>query len=133
MSLIRTIKSTEVKVLTWLYAYYSVGPDATIPPGNHFALIRTSYETTIITKVGEQGEKWWSQAGTFVLLEITMLEPSFYAVWFLSFITSTIAQAWANVCVVCWFSKDYLLIFENELEKTLKALKDKWMRIAHDY
>ena len=64
----------------------------------------------------QSGEEKW-----FKMFEIKVAKP-FYSVGFLAAISSEIAKSNVNIIIISTFSKDYVFVKENELNKTLDAL-----------
>ncbi|PIN76892.1 hypothetical protein COV17_00595 [Candidatus Woesearchaeota archaeon CG10_big_fil_rev_8_21_14_0_10_36_11] len=91
---------------------------------NHFLICRDKDETTIITEEKnvlttkhEKEVKW------FKLIEIKVSVP-FLTPGFLAKISKTISNQNLNILIVSTFSKDYVLIREEDFEVALNALKD---------
>jgi hypothetical protein len=114
------IKNSPCVVKQGKYAYLQ-GSEQQIK--NHFLICKDADETTIITKEKnisgtphEKDVKW------FKLIEFKTSVP-FKGVGFIAKISETIASAGLNILVVSTFSKDYILVHEEELDTALKALE----------
>jgi hypothetical protein len=65
----------------------------------------------------------------FSLVEIKIATP-FEGVGFLAAVARAIAEAGLNILIVSTFSKDYILLREDELGKGIEALKARGFPIA---
>jgi hypothetical protein len=89
---------------------------------NHFMISRDEQETTIITKEENlpntkfnEVEKW------FKLIEVDLSVP--FTAGFVAAITKIVADAGCNAPAISTFSKDYILVRENQIEDATQALK----------
>jgi hypothetical protein len=67
----------------------------------------------------------------FSLISLSVSAP-FYAVGFLATVTTSIAQAGFNVLVISTFSKDFLLVRKNVIEKVVKILLELGFSFTSD-
>jgi hypothetical protein len=123
------IMSSKVVVHKERYAYLKA-----IKPvkGKHFLVSQDDDEVTIVTEEKnvssvefEKSIKW------FRLFEISISKP-FLAKGFLAKVTKTIAEAGLNILVVSTFSKDYILIKEEDSGKAVDALKSIGFMVAKE-
>lgn len=115
------IKSSPAVVQKGRYAYVKVQEAF---KGEHFMISKDDDEITIVIEEKnlsnakyEGIEKW------FKLIEFKTAIP-FKGVGFLAAITNAIASKGRNVLVVSTFSKDYILIHEEDIEIAGIALKE---------
>jgi len=113
------IKSSPLLVHKGRYAYLK-GNEKELK--NHFLISQDNDEITIITEEKnilntkhEKEVKW------FKLLEFKISTP-FLAPGFLAKISKTIADKGLNILIISTFSKDYVLIREEDFKIALKAL-----------
>ena len=121
MKLEEVVRTSQVIVHGGRYAYLKA---KTKQPGDHFLVAQDKDEVTIVTEESNLGnidydkaEKW------FKLIEIQVSAP-FVATGFLAKVTGTIAHKNLNLLVVSTFSKDYILVREEEHEVALQALSE---------
>jgi len=114
------LEQSSYRIAPERYCYLKT---AAPPTGPHFAVIADDVECTVITteqrapaieKLDDQG--WFKLIG---------IEPSipFEGVGFLAAITAAIAEQGLNILVVSTFSKDYILVPEEELSLAETALQ----------
>ncbi|HKO43733.1 MAG TPA: ACT domain-containing protein [Pyrinomonadaceae bacterium] len=121
MSIEQVIRESKVHVVTGRYAVAKVKGLNSI--GSHFAVCQDSTETTVITEERHLPQieaiaiELW-----FRLIEIRVSQP-FNAPGFLSAVSTAIAAAGVNVFIVSTFSKDYVLLREDDLDLGIQALK----------
>lgn len=115
------IKSSPVIVHQGRYAYLK-GQEKELK--NHFLISQDQDEITIITEEKnvlktkhEQEVKW------FKLFEFKVSAP-FLAPGFLAKISQTIADKNLMILMISTFSKDYVLIREEDFETAVKAFKE---------
>ena len=121
MKLEEVVRSSQVIVRDGRYAYFKAKGKQS---GDHFLVAQDKDEVTIVTEEGnlesvnyDSAEKW------FKLIEIQVSAP-FVATGFLAKVTGTIAHKNLNLLVVSTFSKDYILVREEEHEIALQALSE---------
>ena len=121
MKLDEVIKTSTVIVHAGRYAYLKAKGKQS---GDHFLVSQDKDEVTIVTEEGnlesvnyDSAEKW------FKLIEIQVSAP-FVATGFLAKVTGAIAAKNLNLLVVSTFSKDYILVREEEHEIALQALSE---------
>jgi hypothetical protein len=89
---------------------------------SHFMVARDEDEVTVITQEGNIPRLEVSEVkGGFSLVEIRIATP-FKGVGFLATVARTIADAGLDILIVSTFSKDYILLKEQELAKGMGAL-----------
>jgi hypothetical protein len=121
MKLEDVIKSSQVIVHDGRYAYLKAKGKQ---PGDHFLVAQDNDEVTIVTEEGNlEGVKYDSAEKWFKLIEIQVSAP-FVATGFLATITGAIAAKNLNLLVVSTFSKDYILVREEEHQIALQALSE---------
>ena len=114
------IRSSPIEVSRERYAVVRLAQP--VPLGDHFLVCRDADEATLIAR--EARVPWEAALATetwFRLLAIRMSTP-FATPGFLARVTATLAQAGINVYVVSTFSKDYVLLKEEDVEEGLAAL-----------
>ncbi|MBI1969210.1 ACT domain-containing protein [Candidatus Woesearchaeota archaeon] len=117
----RAIKDSVVLIQQGRYAYLKTKEKS---KNGHFLVTQDKDEVTVIAEESnvpkisyEQIVKW------FKLIEIKVSKP-FEVVGFLATITKAIADKSITVLIVSTFSKDYLLIREEHLDKAIHALQE---------
>lgn len=120
MSLEQVIRDSPVKVVPGRFAIVKVPEVPT--SGLHFMVTYDETETTVITEEQQIAglnvqavEKW------FTLIEFCVSVP-FSAVGFLATIAKGVADAGMNILIVSTFSKDYILVRENDVKAALDVL-----------
>ncbi|MBI5390125.1 ACT domain-containing protein [Candidatus Woesearchaeota archaeon] len=119
MGLLEVIKVSQVIVHHERYAYLLC---SRVPLGKHFMVSQDADEITVITtennakKVKHKKDIKW-----FKLFEIRVATP-FVSVGFLAAISSAIAAKGLTILMVSTFSKDYVLIHEEETSVAFRAL-----------
>ncbi len=114
------IRSSPIAVSRERYAVVRLAEPC--PLDDHFLVCRDADETTLIAP--EARVPWAAALATetwFRLLAIHMATP-FATPGFLARVTSVLAQRGINVYVVSTFSKDYVLLKEEDLERGVAAL-----------
>lgn len=99
-------------------------------PGDleYFFISKDDDETTIVLKEEKlRGVEYKDIQQWFKLIEIAVSMP-FFAVGFLASVTTAIAQKGLNVLVISTFSKDYLLIREENNDTAVEALLQLGMK-----
>ena len=115
------IRMSPVRVCPGTYCVAKVAGQT--EDGNHFMITRDEEEVTVITHEANIPRLEVSEVkGGFSLVEIKIATP-FEGVGFLATVAGTIADAGLNILVVSTFSRDYVLLKEEELEKGLEALR----------
>lgn len=119
-SLEQVIRESVISVVNGRYAVAKVRDIKNI--NSHFAICQDETETTVIT-----AEEFLSEIEPiametwFKLIEIRVSQP-FGAPGFLATASTAIARFGVNVFIVSTFSKDYILLRENDLGLGLRAL-----------
>ncbi len=119
-SLEEVIRTSPVEVLPGRYAVVRLADP--VPLDHHFLVCRDGDETTLIAPESQvpwgdvlAAETW------FRLLAIRVSTP-FAAPGFLARVTGAIAAHGLNVFVVSTFSKDYILLKEEDLDGGIAAM-----------
>ena len=121
MKLEEVIKASRVIVHDGRYAYLKAKAK---PSGDHFLVAQDKDEVTIVTEESNLGNIDYAKAEKFFrLIEIQVSAP-FVATGFLSKVTGAIAAKNLNLLVVSTFSKDYILVREEEYKIALQALSE---------
>ncbi len=121
MKFSEVIKSSQVIVHRGRYAYLK-GKENQL--SNHFFIAQDKDEITIVTEEKNvSNTKYDKDVKWFKLIEIQVSKP-FLTVGFLAKVTKTIADKGLNILVVSTFSKDYILIREEEIGTAIKALEE---------
>lgn len=120
--LLKEIKASKVIFLPGRYAYLKAS--GSVELDNHFLISRDSNEVTVVTEeknvdtVSHDESVQW-----FKLVEIKVSKP-FIVKGFLAAISKAIADADLNILIVSTFSKDYILVREEDQDLAKGALKD---------
>jgi len=115
------IKSSPIIVHSGRYAYLQ-GQESEIK--DHFLICKDKDETTIVTEEKNiANTKYEKDVKWFKLFEIKVSVP-FLAPGFLAKISKTIADKGLNILFVSTFSKDYVLIREEDSEIAIEAFKE---------
>ena len=116
----KEIELSKVIVHPGRYAYLKTDKQIL---GDHFLISKDDDEVTIVTKESNivsvdfsEETKW------FKLFEIRPHMP-FLTVGFIATITQAIADKGLNVLVVSTYSKDYILIKDEDTNEAIEALK----------
>lgn len=115
------IRASPIEILDGRFAVLQVDDQQTLGP--FFLLCRDQDETTVIAR--EDTVPWGSSTAVekwFRLLAIHVAAP-FAAPGFLAAVAGAIAEHDVNVFIVSAFSKDYILLREEDLEEGCKALR----------
>lgn len=90
---------------------------------NHFLLSKDQDEITVVTKEEniDQLDLIEKNNDYYKLIELKVSVP-FYAVGFLAKVSSSIAEQGMNILIVSTYSKDYVLVREEHLEKAINVL-----------
>ena len=120
-SLDEEIKNSKIIVRGGRYAYLKAKEK---PAGNHFLISEDQDETTVITEEKNINQvKYTEEVKWFKLLEIKVVHP-FLVKGFLAKISKTIADKNLNILIISTFSKDYVLINEEDEKAATQALKN---------
>ena len=105
---------------TWVYCKV-----ASKPAGDHFFVSQDKDEITVVTTVDKLGELDLIERNeeNYKLIALNVSVP-FYAVGFLAAVSNAIAKAGMNILIISTYSKDYILVKEQTLEKAQKTLID---------
>lgn len=121
-ALMEVVKSSKVQLLPKRYAVVKVEKLEFLD--SHFLASKDDTETTVITTEERLTTlKTLSEEKWFRLIEVAVSRP-FNAPGFLAKITQCIAELGISIFVVSTFSKDYILLKEQDAEAGLQALAD---------
>ena len=91
---------------------------------NYFLATKDSDEITFIVEEKNLGKFEFQKINKwFKLIEFKITKP-FLIVGFLATVSKVISEKGLNILIVSTFSKDYILVKEEELEKAKEALKE---------
>jgi len=93
--------------------------------GEHFMVSKDADEITVVTEEKNLGDLGIIERNkeNYKLVELKVPLP-FYAVGFLATVTSAIAKKGMNVLVISTYSKDYILVKEENIAKVKQVLLD---------
>ena len=112
--------------------YVYVKTDILEKPDIHFMVSKDKDEITVVTKKENLKElNVLEVVGDYKLIEFKPAVP-FQTVGFLAKIAETIANEGMNILIVSTFSKDYIMIKEELLEKGIEALKNTGFPIEYE-
>ena len=116
----KIIQSSNFKILDGIFVYVKVN---SIPSGEHFMVTRDTDEITVVTKENKLGELDIIERNKddYRLIALNVSVP-FYSVGFLSTVSSAIAKEGMNVLIVSTYSKDYIMVREDKLNKAREVL-----------
>ena len=106
--------SFEVQKGRFVYAKVKTVPDL----GKHFMISRDKDEITVVTEEKNLSELDLIEKNKdfYKLISLNVSVP-FYSVGFLATVSGAIAQAGMNILIVSTYSKDYILVREDKLQK----------------
>lgn len=130
MDLKEAIPKSIATVINGTYVY--VKTDRVEKNDIHFMVSKDKDEITVVTKKENIKDlNVLELVGNYKLIEFKPAIP-FQTVGFLAKIAEVIASQGMNILIVSTFSKDYIMIKEEELEKGLQALKDTGFPIEYE-
>lgn len=130
MDLKEAIPKSIVTVMNGTYVY--VKTDNVENDNDHFMVSKDKDEITVVTKKENIKDlNVLELVEDYKLIEFKPVVP-FQTVGFLVKIAEVIANQGMNILIVSTFSKDYIMIKEEELEKGLQALKDTGFPIEYE-
>lgn len=94
-------------------------------PSKHFMVSKDKDEITIVTRVEnlDSLDLIERNKDDYSLIALNVSVP-FYSVGFLATVSSTIAEKGMNILIVSTYSKDYIMVRKDIVEKAINALKD---------
>lgn len=119
----KIIESSTFGVQDGVYVYAKV---STIPsPNDHFLVTKDSDEITVVTREEKLSSLDLVERNkdNYKLIALNVSVP-FYSVGFLAAISEAIANEDMNILIVSTYSKDYILVKENQLIKAINVLLD---------
>lgn len=130
MDLKEAIPKSIVTVMNGTYVY--VKTDNVENDNDHFMVSKDKDEITVVTKKENIKDlNVLELVEDYKLIEFKPVVP-FQTVGFLAKIAEVIANQGMNILIVSTFSKDYIMIKEEELEKGVQALKDTGFPIEYE-
>jgi len=111
--------SFQIEAGRFVYAKVAQVPDADV----HFMICQDADEITVVTKEENvEGLKLIERnKDTYKLIALNVSVP-FYSVGFLAAVSGAIAAAGMNILIVSTYSKDYILIKDDQIENARTAL-----------
>lgn len=96
-----------------------------VPAGNHFLISQDRDEITVVTQQQNLSEVDMIERNKddYALISLNVSIP-FYSVGFLAAVSTKIAEAGMNILIVSTYSKDYIMVRYDLLEKAKNALMD---------
>jgi len=120
------ISLSEVIVQPGRYAYLKTDKQVL---GDHFLISKDDDEITIVTKEENVSSVEFSaETKWFKLFEIKPHKP-FLTVGFIATITRAIADKGLNVLVVSTYSKDYIMVKDEQNGEAIEALKELGFKV----
>ena len=130
MDVKEAISKSIATVMKGTYVY--VKTDKLEKPDIHFMVSKDKDEITVVTeKANVEKLNALEIVGDYKLIEFKPAVP-FQTVGFLAKIAEVIANQGMNILIVSTFSKDYIMIKEELLEKGIQALKDTGFPIEYE-
>jgi hypothetical protein len=116
----KILKQSSFNVIPGTWSYLKVGSR---PEGSHFLVTQDSDEITVVTKKERESELDVVERNKDdrSLISLNVSVP-FYAVGFLAAVSNAIAQAGMNILIISTYSKDYILVKQEQLDKAREAL-----------
>lgn len=114
-----TSSAFEVEEGVYIYTKVSEMPSKS----NHFLVAQDKDEITVVTTEDKLRDLKLVERNkdTYKLIALNVSVP-FYSVGFLATVSTAIAKENMNILIVSTYSKDYILIKEDKLEKARKVL-----------
>jgi len=111
--------SFEIQPGFYIYSKVSIYP----LNHDHFMISQDNEEITVVTKIErlKELEIIERNKGEYVLIMLNVSVP-FYSVGFLASVSHVIAKKGLNLLIVSTYSKDYIMIRKEHLEKSHQAL-----------
>lgn len=112
--------SFQIEAGRFVYAKVARLPDM----GSHFMICQDADEITVVTKEDNVSglNPIERNKDTYILITLNVSVP-FYSVGFLAAVSNAIAEAGMNILVVSTYSKDYILVKDDQLENARTALQ----------
>lgn len=115
------IKQSSFEVQDGRYVYTKVKSVPEID--DHFMITQDQDETTVVTKEENLGKLDLIERNkdSYRLIALNVSIP-FYSVGFLATVSSAIAQQGMNILIISTYSKDYIMVKEDKLDKAKQVL-----------
>jgi len=124
-----TIETSTIEVIEGSFAVIRLPVDVEIP-FKAFGVTRDSTETTAIVRDNQLRDfKFLESHDGLRILRINVSAP-FMAPGFLAAVCTAVASKGVNVLVLSTFTRDYLLVSNEDLDPTLSALRSIGFPIA---
>lgn len=116
----KIIEQSSFEVQDGTYIYTKV---ASKPTTDHFIVSQDKDEITVITTDDKLGELDLVERNkdNYKLITLNVSIP-FYSVGFLAIVSGAIAKEGMNILIVSTYSKDYILVREDRIEKAREVL-----------
>ena len=117
----KIIEQSTFEIQKGSYIYAKVKSIADL--NKHFMVSRDKDEITVVTKEENIGDLDLIERNkdSYSLIALNVSMP-FYSVGFLAAVSGAIAKAGMNILIVSTYSKDYIIVKEDRLEKARKVL-----------
>ncbi len=114
------LKQSTFNVLPGVWSYLKVKK---VPESNHFMITQDGFEITVVTQKDREAELDIIERNKEdrVLICLNVSIP-FYSVGFLAAISSAIANDGMNILIISTYSKDYILVKRDSLDKAKNIL-----------
>lgn len=114
------IKNSTFEIQDGVFVYCKV---ATKPTSDHFMVSQDKDEITVVTTEDKVDSLDLIERNKENYKRISLnVSVPFYAVGFLAAVSNAIAKEGMNILIISTYSKDYILVKEQNLEKAQKAL-----------
>lgn len=114
------IRQSSFEVQDGVYVYAKVSSK---PTTNHFLITQDKDEITVVTTEDKLSELNLIERNkdNYKLIALNVSVP-FYSVGFLATVSEAIANKNMNILIVSTYSKDYIMVKEDKLEKAKEVL-----------
>lgn len=114
------INQSAFEVQEGIYIYCKVSSK---PAGDHFMVSQDNNETTVVTTSDRLNELDLIERNkeNYKLIALNVSVP-FYSVGFLAAVSNAIAKEGMNILIISTYSKDYILVKEQNLTKAKETL-----------
>lgn len=116
----RIIEQSSFEVQDGIYVYAKVSSK---PTSDHFMISQDKDEITVVTEEDKLGELDLIERNkdNYKLIALNVSVP-FYSVGFLATVSSAIAKEGMNILIISTYSKDYIMVKQDKLEKSREVL-----------
>ena len=118
----KIIEQSSFEIQGGVYIYAQVSSK---PTSDHFMVTQDKDEITVITTEDKLGELDLIEKNkdNYKLIALNVSVP-FYSVGFLATVSSAIAKEEMNILIISTYSKDYIMVKEDKLDKAREVLLD---------